>query len=630
MFEGILVETPSLAFESFAVIKDAQNNPLKAPQANVLQRRLFAYWEHCYANNKPARGIVCKSRKRGASTVITYAHYWAMMRKGYSSALIGHLKLSSTQTLAEMVDYLFENDSYEWGIEQTKKGTQLKWDNGAEVLRFTDRSPEAIRSATVQLVHSTETAFYQNGEVTIDAGLNAVPHTGFSSVWLESTPDGAAGAFKDRFVDGSRWPTEEECPNGNLWWKAFEPELANPNLAGVDSADTFVRIFSAWFEHEEFFTIRLTKDQQKKIEDTLDTQEWFAGERELIARHGNEGPQGMRLGKEVVTATMWEQLAWRRLTLLNYCRKDKTRFSREYPSGPMDGFRSSGAMFFDRDSVTELERRTKLVQAKPVTLQYRKQDNSVAVTQTLEEDAIYRIYEEPIIGCRYLLAADPMRGVDQHLKGVASSSGNQGEPDRHGVGVLRAPYRDSEGIIHLPALVALIKPPSYVPLHVLSRWIAYLSVYYGKCIVIPETNAHGLTLVYQLEPFNVPVFSMPREDPKTGKVIQGDTATGWVTTTVTRPLILDNLHKMVRDGMLDVWDEDVVSELRTLVRNLKTGKIEADSGAKDDLALMLAIGAYNLQSATMYSIAPVPEKIPEEVRRMEALEQMYKGAANLS
>jgi len=245
------------------------------------------------------------------------------------------------------------------------------------------------------------------------------------------------------------------------------------------------------------------------------------------------------------------------------------------------------------------------------------------------EDAIFRIYEEPIIGCRYLLAADPMRGIDQHLKG-SSSSGSQGDPDRHGVGVVRAPYRDFEGIIHRPALVAIIKPPCYVPLHVLARWIGHLSIYYGKCIVIPETNAHGLTLVYQLEPFGVPIFSMPREDPRTGKSTSGETPTGWLTTTVTRPLILDNLHKMVRDHMIDIWDDAVVSELRTLVRNLKSGKIEADSGAKDDLALMLAIGAYNIASATTYSIAQIPAQIPEEVRRMEALLTGKGGSANFS
>ena len=629
MVNDALIKSPRSAFEMFAVIRDDQNRPLR-PTANVLQRRFFAYWEKCYEENRPARGIICKSRKRGASTTITYAHYWAMMRHGYSSALVGHLKLSSTQVLADMADYLFRHDKYPWGVEQTKKGVELKWDNGAELLRFTDRSPEAIRSATIQLVHSTETAFYQNGKVTIDAALNAVPHTGFSSVWLESTPDGIAGTFPERFIEGARWPTKDECPDGLLWWAPFEPDLANPNLAGVDSADTFVRIFSAWFEHEEFFTERLTAEQQRQIEDSIDSQEWFLGERELIHRYGTQGPQGLRLGSEVGVATVWEQLAWRRLTLLNYCGKDKTRLDREYPAGPMDGFRSTGAMFFDRDSITELERRTSLVQPTHIVLQYREQDNSVAPIQTAADDAMFRIYEQPILGCKYLVSVDPARGIDQHLKGAASSTSTSGNPDRHGVMVLRAAYRDVEGTIHRPAVVALLKPPSFVPLHVLARWVAHLSIYYGRCIVIPEVNAHGLALVYKMEPFSVPIFSMPREDPRTGKSIQGETATGWLTTTVTRPLILDNLHQVIQDDVLDIWDVDVVSELRTTIRNLKTSKIEADSGAKDDLVLSLAIGVYNIASATMYSIAPIPQRIPEEVRRMEEMGGAKGGSANFS
>ena len=196
--------------------------------------------------------------------------------------------------------------------------------------------------------------------------------------------------------------------------------------------------------------------------------------------------------------------------------------------------------------------------------------------------------------------------------------------------VLRAAYRDADGIIHRPAVVALLKPPSFVPLHVLARWVAHLSIYYGRCIVIAEVNAHGLALVYKMEPFGVPIFSMPREDPRTGKSVTGETATGWLTTTVTRPLILDNLHQVIQDDVLDIWDVDVVSELRTTIRNLKTSKIEADSGAKDDLVLSLAIGVYNIASATMYSIAPIPQRIPEEVRRMEEMGGAKGGSANFS
>ena len=58
----------------------------------------------------------------------------------------------------------------------------------------------------------------------------------------------------------------------------------------------------------------------------------------------------------------------------------------------MDGFRSTGAMFFDRDSITELERRTSLVQPRHIVLQYREQDNSVAPIQTAADDAMFRIY----------------------------------------------------------------------------------------------------------------------------------------------------------------------------------------------------------------------------------------------
>lgn len=615
--DALIDEEPSVHFETHVRIRDEARNII-SPKQNVLQRRIDAYFMRCWERDRPCRGIVVKSRKRGASTQISHLHYWASRVRGYSAGLVGHVKLSSTKTLADMFQQFWDTDTYDWGQVQTVCSSQaMKWDNGAEVLRFTDQNPDAIRSATINLCHSTETAYYANSEVTLDAAINAIGHHGFSSLWLESTPAGMAGAFPTKYIEEARWPRADECPDGRIWWRPFEAELKDPDLSAVDAANTFVRIFSAWFEHEEFFN-HLGADEQRHVEATLDSEPWFVGERELIDRYGNQGPQGLRLGYEVVGHTVWEQLAWRRNTLLNYCRKDRTRMGREYAAGPLDGFRSSGLMYFDREAVAVLERRAGTVQARPVTLVHRVSDNTVQPHVTLDEDAMFRIYEEPVVGCRYLVAADPMRGVDQHLKSVSGKQ-KEGQPDRHGVGVLRDVYRDAEGAIHRPALVAVVRPPCYLPLHVLARWIGYLSIYYGRALVVPETNAHGLALVYKLEPFKVPIFSMPREDARTGKTTAGQTPTGWVTTTTTRPMILDALARAVFDDELDVWDTDVIAELRTMVTNLKTGKIEADTGAKDDLVLMLAIGYFNLRSATVYELPRTPRKpVSPELRAMEA------------
>ena len=70
-----------------------------------------------------------------------------------------------------------------------------------------------------------------------------------------------------------------------------------------------------------------------------------------------------------------------------------------------------------------------------------------------------------------------------------------------------------------------------------------------------------------------------------------DKSYGFRTTTLTRPIILGNLKRIVLEDIDKINDKDTLSEQLTFVRN-EDGKEEAQSGYHDDLVMALAIAYY--------------------------------------
>jgi hypothetical protein len=66
---------------------------------------------------------------------------------------------------------------------------------------------------------------------------------------------------------------------------------------------------------------------------------------------------------------------------------------------------------------------------------------------------------------------------------------------------------------------------------------------------------------------------------------------GWTTSRKTRPVILENLKKLVVKDEIKINSIRTVNELDTFVWT-KSGKQEADIGYNDDLVMSLAIGLW--------------------------------------
>lgn len=122
------------------------------------------------------------------------------------------------------------------------------------------------------------------------------------------------------------------------------------------------------------------------------------------------------------------------------------------------------------------------------------------------------------------------------------------------------------------------------------RILFNLGEFYNGALLAPERNNNGISTVDYLRTNNYPnIYRMQKYD----YADPGETERlGFLTNAATRPLIIDSLKESIRTNSIILNDYETLAELRTFVRNPKTGKVEAAPGSMDDLVISLAIGCY--------------------------------------
>ena len=614
--EALLRFNPGVWFETLSKIRNARGKNV-TPHMNIVQRRINSLYMSRLRQFKPLRGVGLKPRKRGFSTFVAGLHYHQMMAFAHEGVIIGD-KLDTSDIVFRMVENYAATDAYKsptWGSPSVATTEKIKWEHGSMVSQATARGKATIRGLTPQFVHWTEAAHAENAEETMDAAMNAIPDEGFNAVFLESTPFGTEGPFADTWQK-ARWPTAEECPDGKLYWKQWEAVCPDQPYDASGLSDMgFVRIFAAWYEFEDSF-IKLTPSQKKNIEATLDAESWYSGERKLIELYLSEGPQGQRLGKEVVKADLWEQLAWRRLTIKNKCRSKVRIMDEENPADPQSCFSASGARVFDDDALTHIQLLTRL---HPV---YGNTDDSGprAIWHPTGADLAPIVrWEEPKIGCRYLMSVDLAEGEDQ-TKGD--------DPDAHSALVWRDEYLDERGVLWPIKLAARVKYGTRMPMIPLAKLCRALSGYYGLCMIIPEMNNSGMSFITALRAMTdkpcPPIWQRKERDPHSGKERSWD---GWRTTDNAeyggvRSTIIWHFHEMIRNKKVEICCPHYHSELVNFVD--KKGRMEAGTGHDDDV-ISGCIGIYNIGSATTYTREAREVELPPEIAALKAQQEMIQG-----
>ena len=183
------------------------------------------------------RIIILKARQIGFSTAVAALFYQqAATRPNTHAMIVAHKADASTNIFnktklfwdcsppeirplkkaSNAKELLFENPSSK--SEERAKDPGLR----SRIEIETAGNRDAGRSATIQLLHLSELAFWPYGEQTMAALMQAVPPLPHTMVVIESTANGVGGAFYRE------------------WQRAQE------------GTSVFTPLFFPWFEHEEY------------------------------------------------------------------------------------------------------------------------------------------------------------------------------------------------------------------------------------------------------------------------------------------------------------------------------------------------------------------------------------------
>lgn len=141
-----------------------------------------------------------------------------------------------------------------------------------------------------------------------------------------------------------------------------------------------------------------------------------------------------------------------------------------------------------------------------------------------------------------------------------------------------------------------------------TRQMYCLGMYYNTALIGIEANFSTYP-IKELDRLKYPKqFVREKEDEYTNKL---EKRLGFKTTSITRPLILGQLQKIVLEEIDKINDKDTLEEMLTFVRN-ERGRAEAQEGCHDDLVMGLAI-AYYIREQQSFKLLPVKNEIKKAV-----------------
>ena len=256
---------------------------------NKAQTYIHEQLERQKGETGKVRALILKGRQQGCSTYVGGRFYHKVSHHFGMQAFILTHALDATQNLYKMAQRYYENTPLPVKPQvTTSNAKELIFgvlDSGYKL--GTAENKAVGRSATIQLLHGSEVAFWNNAPEHAKGVMQAVPNAPGTEIILESTANGVGNYFHQA-------------------WQQAEAGLSD-----------FRAIFVPWFWQEEY--------QVTLTDDFLLTDD----EEELVQQY----------------ALSSKQLAWRRLKIseLSVNGIDGVKsFKQEYPCNSTEAFQLTG------------------------------------------------------------------------------------------------------------------------------------------------------------------------------------------------------------------------------------------------------------------------------------------------
>ncbi len=268
----------------------------------------------------------------------------------------------------------------------------------------------------------------------------------------------------------------------------------------------------------------------------------------------------------------WSANAERDLDWYNGKKRSMTswQLAQEYPSNPEEAFIKSGRTVFDVDDLVN-----KVIPHEPVvgTLADRTSLRDLQWIPNHDTDGIdpLSVWELPQPQHSYVLGADVAEGLDW--------------------GDYSCAY-----VIDISNGLVVAEWHGHVPADLFGEEIYKLGIWYNTALVGVESNNHGLTTITALRRLGYKrLFRRRRVNSTQGNTPM--TEFGWHTNKSTKPLMIDELGRSLREQEIELRSAGCLGELRTYVRDERGAM---NGSPHDDRVMALAI----TNQMTNYAWAP--------------------------
>lgn len=584
-------------------IKQKDGGPLGIPfLLNAPQRKLIGEFEKMREADLPIRIVLVKARQWGGSTATQMYMLWIqlMRRKGFNSLIVGHQN-ASTEEVIDMAKtaldgyprfLLSEDGEVMPEKERVYRGSGLS----RSVLKIERRNfrikagsaerPDSSRGGDYALVHLTEVGLWKktlgkSPEDIIRAATSGVLLRPETMIVMESTANGT----------------------GTFFHKEYEAAKRGTSL--------YRPVFVAWYEIEQY---ALPVADRRAM-----------AERIVRNRHSDfSGDERVPAGRYVWE--LWESGAsldainWYEATRGGYSNPDM--MPSEYPSNDTEAFVNSGAHVFNRRKAMALRARCMPPRWSGELEGAADSGERALEGISFEEDpgGRLKIWDMPAsesgatescVGNRYLVVVDVGgRSIKADWSVIAVF-------DRirmlgGGAPAVAAQWRGHCDMDQLAWLAARI-----------ARW-------YGDALLVIESNTletrdpdryvdgdqSGFILNQLRECY--PNLYARRQSPE--DIMEGRPRKyGFHTNMSTKPMVISNLVRVVREGLYIERDEGCIDEYLTYERR-PNGSYGAITGKHDDMLMTRAIGLHIcLNEMTPPSRGDAPGRPPLRTYRQPSL-----------
>lgn len=555
---------------------------------NRAQRKLITEYELDRLAGKPIRLILLKARQWGGSTATQMYFAWLQLvhKPGLNSLIISHV-LSSSYTILDMFDNMLAKypveylhaagDAYsesekKWvGVGNTQSIHEIP-QRCCKVKVGTAEKPDNDRSGDYNLVHLSEVGLWKKTEGKtpediIQGATSGIPLSPYTMIVIESTAKGVGTYFHREY------------------------------LAAKQGLSQFKAFFVAWYEIE-LYQLAFSSEEERMS---------FAAK--LWQDRKNRNTMSNREEPGIYLWWLWEkgctleQLHWYVEERKKYT--DHGQMASEYPSDEIEAFVNSGQRVFDRYQVERFRKSCRVPRYVGDVYGDGYEGEEALSNVRFHEDSqgLLWVWEKPDIDAEEMVTDRYITAVDIGGRSRAS--------DWSVIVVFDRLYMmDGDK----PVVVA--QWYGHIDIDLLAWKAAQIASWYDDSLLVIESNTlethdeqrmvDGDQSQYVLNQIKALYPNLYARKQSEEAIQEGQpTRYGFHTNVSTKPMVISNLVKVIREGMYVERDERCLDEYLMYERK-KNGSFGAIDGKHDDLLMTRAIGLH---------ICFNEMEVPEVVRR---------------